>query len=331
MEGEKIVVYPSGSSGRKMISEVLTAKSSDTIKNVLDKLKKTAKDLKSIDYIYVVDNENRLVGVVSIKEVFSQPRQTKIVKIMHINLITVSPHTDLEKAANLALVHNINAVPVVEKGKLLGILPSHKIHSILNKALKEDILHFAGIHKSHLEYENTLAVPLLRTIYHRLPWLVIGLIGIIFTARVINLFDGLLEKHLILAFFIPAIVYMSDALGTQHQTLFVRDIAVIGKDLNIGLYFLKQMVVATILGICIGAMSFLTIFFLWNEAFIAFIISLSMLIAMLVSGITSLMITFIINKLGMDPALGSGPFATVVSDLTSVFVYLVVALMFLGI
>ncbi len=321
--------YLPNTAGKKMITEIITAKPDDSIKNVLDKLRLIAKKLNNVDYIYINDNNGLLVGVASIKELFLQPKNKKLKEIMNTKVVHISPNTELEKAANVAFMHSIKAVPVVENGKLLGILNAHEVHYILNKALKEDILHFAGIHKSHLEYENTLEVPLLKTVEHRIPWLIIGFIGILITAGIINIFESILNKYIILAFFIPAIVYMSSALGTQHQTLFIRDLAVMGKELKIGLYFSRQMFISLIIGSAIGLLTFLAVSMIWKQQFIAFVIALSIFIAIIITSFTSLVVTIIIKKFKMDPALGSGPFATVVSDLTSIVIYFLIAMLLL--
>src|SRR3989344_8117298 len=125
------------------------------------------------------------------------------------------------KMANLALKHGLKAIPIVEKNKLIGVVLTNRILSIINRSLHKNILYFAGIHKDHLNFEDTSRVPLTLSLLHRTPWLVIGLIGVIFIAFFINRFEDILNKHLILAFFIPAIVYMSSALGTQNQTLLI--------------------------------------------------------------------------------------------------------------
>lgn len=309
----------------KMTSEVPTATTRETIGKILNRLSRESKLFDNIDYIYVLNKAGKLVGVVSIRELFIHNKNVPIERVMKKNIISVSPDTEQEKAVHLALKHNIKSVPVVKRGKLLGVVPSNKVLSILNRSLQEDILHFAGIHRSHLEYENTLEVPLFLSIWHRIPWLIIGLIGIIFTAAFINLFEATLEKYLILAFFIPAIVYMSDALGTQHQTLFIRDLAILGKELKMWQYYLRQMLIGFFLGILISTLVFLIVSFFWKQYYVAFVIALSMFIALLITSFTALLITSIINKLGQDPALGSGPFATIISDLTSVVIYLLVA------
>ncbi|MBU2496692.1 MAG: magnesium transporter [Nanoarchaeota archaeon] len=309
----------------KIITEVPIAKKKDTIGSVLNKINKDIKKLKEIDYVYVIEEQDKLVGVFSIKELFAHKKQILVEKIMKTNLITISPEANQEKAAELALKHHLKHIPVVKNGKLLGVVPSNKILSILNHSLQEDILHFAGIHKSHLKYENTMAAPLQASIFHRIPWLIIGLIGILFIAAFINLFAATLEKYIILAFFIPAIVYMSDALGTQNQMLFIRDLAILGKELKIGYYFLRQMFISFFLSLIISAVVFGIVSLFWNQVFVAFVISFSIFIALIFSSFTALLTTLIINKLGKDPALGSGPFATIISDTTSVILYFLIA------
>lgn len=318
-------VYPRNSAGHHMIQEFLKIETDHTVGSLFAKLKKGIKKSVTIDYIYVVGKKENLLGVLSFKDLFLHSKKTRISSLTKSDVVTVSPHTDVERAAKIALAHNIKALPVVEGGVLLGVVTSEKIHSIVNKALRESILQFAGIHKSHLEYENTMEVPLFKTVYHRVPWLVVGLVGIIITAGVINFFDFILHKYVVLAFFIPAIVYMSDALGTQHQTLFIRDLAILGKNLRFGFYFFKQMLVSFIIGLIVGILVFSIVSLIWKETFIAFIVALSIFIALIITSFMSLVITLAIDRLGMDPALGSGPFATVLSDLMSVIIYFVVA------
>lgn len=312
-----------------MITEVPIVKKGQTIGDVFLILKKEGRVLKSVDYIYVVDKNEMLVGVFSIKEIFNYPRNTTVEEIMQTKLITASPKTDPEKIADLALKHSLKAVPIVESGRLVGVVPPQKITSILNTALRKDLMHFAGIHKSHLEYENSLTVPLVTSIVHRVPWLIIGLVGIILVAAFIGVFEKTLEKYLILAFFIPAIVYLGDALGTQHQTLFVRDLAFFGEELNLKEYLAKQMSIAFLIATIMGIVMFLAISVFWKQPYMALVISLAAFFSLILTSFTAVMITFLIKKSGSDPALGSGPFATLVSDATSIIIYFAVATLLL--
>ncbi len=323
--------YLYNSAGRKMIMQILTAKRNEEVGSVLNKSKNEIKKVKLIDYVYVVDKNNNLIGIVSIKDILDSSKNTKIEDIMKTNFISVSPETDQMKVADLAVKHNIKAIPVVRKKKLLGVISSDEILSILNKSLREDIIRLAGIHKSHLKYENTLAVPFFLSIVHRLPWLIIGLIGISLAAIFISMFETTLESYLILAFFMPAIVYMSSALGIQHQMLFIRDLAVLGKEINIKLYFLRQMIIGLLLGLILSFIVFFIILLFWKQPYIAFVIAASMFITLIVSSFTALMTPLIMNKSNLDPALGSGPFAAIVSDITSIVIYFAIAYLLLGI
>lgn len=313
-----------------MITEIVTADRFDTISQILKILRADVGKFKTIDYIYIIDKQKNLIGVVSIKILFKYSKLTKLEKIMNTKLVTASPDTDQERVADLAVKHDLKAIPIVENKKLLGVVPIENILPILNKALREDILHLAGIHRAHLNYENTLAVPLFQGILHRIPWLLIGLFGITLSALFISLFEAQLQKYLIIAFFIPAIVYMSNALGTQHQTLFIRDLALMGKELKLKKYFLKIMIISLILAITIGFILFLIISLFWKQPYIAFVVSFAMSITLILTSFSALSITLLIKKLKMDPALGSGPFATIISDMSSIIVYFLIVYLFLG-
>ena len=316
--------YKFGSIAHRMVTDVVKVSYRSTIADILKKLKR-GKKFETIDYVYVLNDKEILVGVISIQELFNRSSNTRVNKIMKRKIVKIDPETDQEKVAHLSLKHGIKAIPVVEKGKLLGVVTAQDILHILNKSLHEDILHFAGIHKSHLNYENTTKVPLFLAVLHRLPWLIVGLVGIMIAAAFIGIFKLTLENYIILAFFIPAIVYMSGALGTQHQTLFVRDLAIMGKELNFVAYFLRQTFIAIILGLLISSLTMLGIFLFWNEFFAGVVITISLFMALMTTNFTSLITTFFLYKLGKDPALGSGPLATVISDMTSIVIYFLMA------
>ncbi|MFW5852864.1 MAG: magnesium transporter, partial [Nanoarchaeota archaeon] len=234
-----------------------------------------------------------------------------------------------EVAAHTALRNKIKAIPVVEKGKMLGVIPPNRLLRIMHRSAQEDFMHMAGISKGHLDYENTMKVPIHKAVWHRAPWLLIGLVGIMVAAGFVTIFEEALEEYMILAFFIPAIVYLADALGSQHVTISVRDLASHGKDMNKFKYFLRQTSIAVFLGLIVSLGTFLTITIFWHEAYIGFVIAFALFISAIITNLSSLLTTLGIYKLGRDPAFGSGPFATVISDITSIVVYLLIATMML--
>lgn len=278
---------------------------------------------ESTNYVYVVDVHEKLVGVISLHKVFAHP-DLPIRRLMKKEIITVSPDTHLERVAKLAVEYNLRAVPVVKRGALLGVIETQKILSILNRALHEHLLTFGGVHKAHLDYDDTMKIPLFTSITHRLPWLLIGLLGVIVAAAIIDQFASVLNRHLILAFFIPGIVYMSSALGTQNQTMLIRDLAVMGKELKIHAYVFRTTVISLSMSIVIGAIVFALTSLVWGETNVAFVIAIAMFVTLMVSSFTSLLTTLLFKHFKQDPALGSGPFATIVSDLSSIIIYFMI-------
>ena len=307
-----------------LLTNIPISKSTNTVKEVVLMLQNKSKYFESTNCVYIVDNNKNLIGFIPIKDLFASSKSTKIEKVMHKKLVAVPPETEVEKIAHLALKHDLSEIPVVKSKKFVGVIPSRKIISIVNKALREDIFHFAGVHKSHLEFENSLEVPLFKAVKNHSIWLLVGLLGAILMASYIGFFEETLKKYLILAAFMPAIIYMSDALGTQIQTIFVRDLAILGKELNLKKYFFRQMMIAISISLLIGILMFLAISFFWNKSFIGLVISLAAFSSLIVTSFTSFSITLLIKQFKFDPALGSGPVATIISDVTSVIIYFVI-------
>src|SRR3989338_465488 len=308
-----------------MDAKFLTVKKDQKVSEVYELLKKKSNLFEVMDYVYVVEKNKELIGVFSIKDIFRFPSNTPVQSFMQTKVITASTKTEIEKVAHIALKHKIKAVPVVDEKKIIGVVSNKNILQILNNSLRKDTFRFAGIHHSHLEYKNTMDAPIMKSVTHRVPWLISGLIGILAMAAFIGIFENTLKENLILAFFIPVIVYICGALCTQIEALLVRDIAVMGKDLKIGEYMLKQGTISIIIALIISVLLFLTITFFWQDNNIAFVISLAAFLSLTLTTLASFTIILGIKKLGGDPALGGGPFGTVISDSLSIIVYLLVA------
>lgn len=321
--------YKPNSAASKMVTNVLIVTSEKTIDDVKLHLANKKKKYSFMDYGYVVDSKNKLIGCFSVGDLFRYKSDSKIKKIMKKEIVSVSPDVKDETAAHLAINSEIKAIPVVKNGKLLGVIPAKTILRIMHKSSQEDFLRMAGIDSSHMEYEDSMKIPVLRSVSHRISWLIIGLLGIMLAAGIINAFEEALESHMILAYFIPAILYLAGALSAQLVTLCVRDLAHHGKKLKKIQYLLKQSIIATILGFGISIVTFIVVSLIWREPYIGFVISLALFIATIITNLTSLLITLMLDKLGKDPGLGSGPFATVVADVTAIFIYLAVASMML--
>lgn len=321
--------YGNDTAGSVMVSDFFHTTSDKTVKHVIKELSVEKKRYEFMDYGYILNKNSGLVGVFSIGDLFRYSQNTHVKRIIHKPTTYVSLDTSAEFAAHEAIRSEVKAIPVVENGKMLGVIPPKKILHIMHSSSEEDFMHMAGIHKSHLDYEDTMKVPLFRAVMHRAPWLLVGLAGIMIAAGFINMFEEALEKFIMLAFFIPAIVYLADALGSQHVTLCVRDLASRGKSLNKTKYFFKQTGISVFLGIIISLSTYLAVLIFWQEPYVGLVIAISLFLSAMVTNVTSLSTALAIYKFGKDPAFGSGPLATVVSDITSIVVYLGVATLLL--
>lgn len=181
---------PKESAGRVMTSEVPLVHPDDSISDIINKLSEEIKSFKSINYVYVVDKRDILKGVISIKELFRQTKSKKVGSLMKKNLVFASPETDQEKVAFLSLKHNIKAVPILgANGNFLGAVLSDTILDIVYRESQEDISKLVGLKSKNLKIDDMSTVSVLTSLKHRLPWLLIGLAGGLFSAKIIGLFE----------------------------------------------------------------------------------------------------------------------------------------------
>jgi len=320
--------WPKATAGRKMISQIPLIMPEQTIGEAQAILFEQHDQIETINYFYVIDENKKFIGVFSIKELFRQRTETKVKKFMiKTDLAKVGPKTDQERVAYLALHRNIKSIPVVdEDNTLLGIVPSDYLLNILEKEISEDLLYLAGVYQpiSRLEWKDQLTFPFFMAIKHRLPWLLIGLTGGILVARIIGFFEASLQQNLVLAMFIPVIVYMSNATGSQTQAIFLRDLATHTK-IPFKKYFLRQLLTCFFLALFCSVLLFFIVAIGWTKFYLAFVLSFSMLMTIISASFFALVIPYVLSRFKVDPAFGSGPFTTIVQDILSIVIYFGIA------
>ncbi len=314
-------LYPPESAGSNSTRAVPIVSSQATFSDVVEMLSVRASDFVTINYIYVVDEDEKLTGVVSVKELFKSPKEKSVLELAERSLVTVRPHTDQERVALVALKHNIKAVPVVDKrGYFIGVVTSDTIISVLHKESIEDTLHHAG----SINMDNPLT-----SLVHgsswlhfrkRSPWLLIGLLGGVGAASVVSFFEHSIAEYLVLASFIPTVVYMADAVGSQTQTIFVRSLA-LEKKLDLKEYLKREAVVNFSLALLLGVAITILVAVFFSTWKIAFVVGIAIFFTVVESMVVALSMPYVLSKMGFDPAVGSGPFATVVQDILSLVIY----------
>lgn len=313
-------------------SDIPIVKVGTPVVEVQSMLSHKANTFHNINYVYVVEKNNILKGIISIKSILSCSNiNLKVDNLMERDLITVNPTTDMERVVYMALSHGIKNMPVVDdENHLMGIISYDNIMRIFNHELESDIFNFGGIfHRVGDEYTSIKSSAGIM-IKSRLPWLIIGIIGGTVAASVISTFESLLSKLLVLAAFIPVMVYMSDAAGTQSEALIIRGIALDPK-LPIKSYFLRELKVAAVIAVASGIFVYIISIIGWGNPVLSGIIGLSMFFSIIAAVAVATLSPLLFKKIKLDPAVATGPLATILSDIITLAIYFSVALLFFDI
>lgn len=316
--------------GMHATKKVPVADKNDTIGDVKRRLLESTKAFDTINYIYVLSKKGKLKGVLSIREVLRGDVDQKVSKVMQKkDLIVAHPNTDREKVAHIALKNSLKAVPIVDdKNTFLGVVPSDSILSILDQESEEDLLKFAGIILGENHPEEQSNLPVYKSFISRIPWIVFGMVGGTITATLIGNFQSILSQNLILASFIPLVAYVANAVGNQTQMVLIRDLAVRTK-IDTSTYWVKQFIISILIAFACWLTIILITSLVWQETYLGVVVGLSIFIAIITATFLAMLIPYTLKKLRFDPAIGSGPFTTVIQDLLSIMIYFTIASMML--
>jgi len=305
-----------------MVDSVLIVLKTDSAGFVQKRLIDEVENFDTISYIYVTNKFRKLIGVLSIQELFAAKKSSLIDDLMVKNVHSVRKSTHKEKIALVALKHNLKSVPVVDKkGIFMGIVPSDEILSILSNAHLEDAFLSAGINSMNDPLNDITEPSVIHHLKKRFPWLILGLFGSFITTFIVGSFDSMLEKQILLATFIPAIVYMSDAVGNQTHTIFIKAMTMSNK-IDLMFYLFRETKIALVLGMILSTVIFLISAVVWKSPITSFIFAFSLLMAVIGASIMAIILPIILKKFKIDPAIASGPMASVMRDIYSLSIYL---------
>lgn len=304
------------------VTRVPTARASETVRAVLARLPGHAYDYAGS--VYVLDDAARLLGMAHMAQLLAASPEQTILAAARTDFPEVFPETDQEAVASLAIVHGLTAVPVVDRERrLVGVVPPDALFHVLRREHVEDLHRLAGIRRETLRARNAMEAPPMRRARDRLPWLLVGLAGSMLATLVMSWFEAALHAKLAIAFFVPAIVYLADAVGTQSEAIAVRGLSLsntpvrdlIGGELRTGL----------LIGLSLGALTLPFTWLVFGDWQLAFAVALSLVIAASVATTIGLGFPWLLARLGKDPAYGSGPIATIIQDVLSLIIYFTIA------
>jgi magnesium transporter len=270
-----------------------------------------------------VCDHTRLIGIVSAGSFLRAQSGRGLDELLTPVVAEVTPSSSAERAAWLAAHARAEVVAVTESsGRFLGLISAHRLLGLMVHEHEVDLARLGGFLRGTTRARTASEEMVLRRIWHRVPWLLLGLAGTVVAAQIVSAFEGELAKTVALAFFLPGIVYMADAVGTQTETLVVRGLSVgvpVGRILR--LEYLTGALVAVLLSLAILPLALA----MTGELRVATIVGLSLLASASCATVIAVTLPFVMQKLDLDPAFGSGPLATVIQDILSIAIYFGVA------
>ncbi|MDP9227881.1 MAG: magnesium transporter [Actinomycetota bacterium] len=267
---------------------------------------------------------NRLVGVVPIEALLAAQPEVGIEAVMDSDPPAVAPGADQEVAAWRMCRKGEASIAVVDaEGCFVGLIPADRMLEVLLAEHDEDLArlggYLAGTRRAHSAAEESVS----RRLYHRLPWLLLGLIGAMGSALLVGAFEEELDKKVLLAFFVPAVVYMADAVGTQTEAVLIRGLSV---GITVRQVAFRELVTGVITGVLLGAAFVPFVLLGWGDSGVAAAVALALFASCSIATVVAMALPWLFQRLGADPAFGSGPLATVIQDLLSIAVYLAIAI-----
>ncbi|MDH4559034.1 magnesium transporter [Pseudomonas sp. BN417] len=271
----------------------------------------------------VVCHDHHFLGLVRIEDLLGAPPDITLDALMDRDAPIVAPGIDQEIAAWHAVRHQESALTVVDgEGRLIGVIPPHRLLAVLLSEHEEDLTRLGGFIKGTEAARMSSEEPVKRRFRHRIPWLLVGLAGALLAASFVGRFEAQLQGKVMLAFFLPGIIYLADAVGTQTETVVVRGLSVgVGMRNMLG----RELMVGLAIGLALALVAGPLVWLLWGETDIALCVGLAVFAACGTATLAAMVLPWLLSTFSMDPAFGSGPLATVVQDLLSILIYLGIA------
>ncbi len=319
---EVLMHHPEDSAGSIMNTTFFALNEDLTVKEATKILHK-AEDVDMVFYLYVVDDEGRLTGVLSLRQLILNPPDKKLSEIVTPDVIRVTVDMDREDVAKIVEKYDLLAVPVVdEQNRLVGIITVDDIIDIIREETTEDIYKMVGTSEDELLMGNK-AFKIARI---RFPWLLITFIGGLFSGGVIAFFQGKFTNFAILASFMPLIAAMGGNVSSQSATILIRGIAVGKIDAKaLGKVMLKEIRVGMIMGLVMGIMLSIVAPLWYGDIHLGIIVGVAMFSAITFSAFTGTFIPAMLIKFKFDPAVASSPLLSMINDFTGLTIYFSVA------
>lgn len=307
--------------GRLAVRRIPIFPETMTVAEAREGLTPAAHDL--VDLVLIVDGAGRFRGAAELKQLFGGDAAARLATICDPDWPSVRPDLDQEHAVAVALRAKVSVLAVVRAdGRPLGVLPPHTLMDILGREHREDVDRIAGILKERAGARHALEDPPITRVARRLPWLLVGLALSSVATGVMAGFEAALQSNVMIAFFIPALVYLTDAVGTQTEAIAVRGLSV--RDQPIWSLLVSEIATGSMIGAILGIVAFVAVWLTFGHAGVAMGVGISLAAAGALACGIGLLFPWTLARIGVDPAFGAGPVATIVQDVLTIVIYFVV-------
>ena len=326
MESVGVATGRRGTIGQHVVTDVPKATPLDLVEDVVARVR--GRHFATVCAVAVLaggegDDGETLAGVVAIEDLLAASSDAHMGEMMDSNPPTVELTAGQEPAAWRAVEHGGAVLAVVDGGRrFLGIVPASALVTILHAEHDEDLARLGGFGGTAASARAASLESVPRRLRHRLPWLVIGLAGALLAAGIVGGFEETLRQQVLIAYFLPGVVYLADAVGTQTEALVIRGLSL---GVSIRSVVRRELMSGVVLGLLLGAVALVFVAALWGDTGVALAVALSVVAASSIATIVALLLPWLFHHFGLDPAFGSGPLATVVQDVLTVAIYFVIA------
>lgn len=319
--------YPEDVAGGLMQKELIKVNISDTVSDCVEEIRAQAETVDKVYAVYVVDNDQKLRGIVSLKQILLTRKNTKIENIFEDDIVFVDTTKSGDEVAEIMQRYDLEAIPVVNAlGRLLGLITIDDVLDFVKEKAEEDIQVMTGITG---EVDEDDSVWLLAKA--RIPWLVVGVIGSLMAASVIGWFEGTMAKVAGLAIFIPLMASTGGNVGIQTSSLIVQSLAEKSQiSLSLGKRLSKVIRVALINGLVVGILTGIYVYAIGKPE-LFYVVCLSLFSVVILASFMGTITPIILDKFGVNPAMASGPFITTANDLIGIGAYFGIAYLLLPI
>lgn len=326
-EIEELLTYDEDSAGGLMAKELVKVNENWSVLKCVREMRSQAEEVTRVHSIYVVDNNDKLKGRLSLKDLLITSTKTAISEVYIPKVDYVNVHDNLDEVSNKMRKYDLEAIPVVDNdGILLGRITIDDIVDIIKEEADKDYQLAAGLTQD-VEADDSI----IQLTKARLPWLFLGLLGGVGAFLIMQLFENTFEENAVLFFFTPLIAAMAGNVGVQSSAIIVQGLANDDVKGSINSRLIKEMLLAALNGLVLAVFLFGFVWFCEGKINTALAISVSLVAVIIVAGLIGTFVPLFLDKRGIDPAIATGPFITTSNDIFGILIYFMIAKSILGI